>query len=144
MPRTSIAQVQGILKTKVEIVGNDGSGLDPFMETANLQVTDLCTASGYSDARLEMIERYLSAHYYAVRDRTLQRTTQSAGDVSDGYTLGLGKGLEATQYGREAKMLDFAGNLASAEKRSQAETPKPGVTFLGTEHQNYYGSGWGC
>jgi hypothetical protein len=103
MPRTTESAVEGIIEVE------DDDDLTPFIETANLVVTDNCTASGYSDAKLEMIERWLSAHYYAIlRPRnfleqvdTLREQIESKVDL----------GFNVTRYGQQAMRLDNAGNL---------------------------------
>lgn len=139
---TTPALVRSVVKTRPEIDTGDPA-IQVFCDIAHDLVTRLCLSSGYLGAgapgtTLELIERLLGAHYYAVRDRTLQRTTQGAGDVSDTFTLGLDKGLAATQYGREAMFLDTAGNLAAADRLARSATPQPGVLFVGRDH------GHGC
>ena len=54
-------------------------GLTPFIAAANELVTELCTDSGYTDARLTMIEAWLAAHFYMLRDQAVaQEKAQEA------------------------------------------------------------------
>lgn len=145
--RTSVGAVALIVKANIAIAGNDLSGLAPFVELANNMVTRLCTASSYDDATLELIERWLSAHFYAVRDKTIQRAAQSAGETSDTFDLQLVVGLGSTMYGAQVMIIDSAGNLAAADRRARAETPKAGAVWLGTppRRNGYpYGEGSNC
>lgn len=129
---TTPALVRGIVKVRTEVCPDDAA-LQVFIDVAHNMVRRVCLSSGYDDETLEIIERHLAAHGYAVRDRTLQRTSQAAGGVSDSFTLGLGEGLRSTQYGREAMFLDTGGNLAAADRRAASTVPKPGAVFLGQD-----------
>lgn len=102
--RTTEAAVKGIIEVE------DTDDLTPFIETANGLVTDVCTHSHYADEKLERIERWLSAHFYAVMSsrhrvdevKTLREEFQSKVDL----------GLDITHYGQQAMRIDTAGNLA--------------------------------
>ena len=63
MVRTTSSDVEGIIEVDASI------SLDPFIETANAFVTECCSSvSTYDATRLELIERWLSAHMYTNRD----------------------------------------------------------------------------
>lgn len=107
--RTGSAAVEAIL----------GKHYDPdvvltgFMDTANLEVDWLKSqdSSGVlSEARLEMIERWLSAHFYAHADQLLKQ--EQAGGASGTYQGNTGMGFLSTQYGQSAVNLDLTGLLA--------------------------------
>lgn len=128
--RTTRDLVAGIIETDPQIVLSDETGLDPFIDTANDLVTRLCTNSNYSDNTLELIERWLSAHFYAVRDP--RTTTEGAGGVSAGYESRVDLGLNLTRYGQQAMLVDSDNNLAALNKRNQEGVPpRPGVIWLG-------------
>lgn len=93
----------------------DGFNLLPFIEVANSLIDEIvaegCGAS-YSDAKLELLERWLSAHFVAV---ALPRaSSRSVNGASVSYSLGsLGKGLDSTAYGVQAMAMDTNGCLRS-------------------------------
>jgi hypothetical protein len=102
--RTTEAAVESIIEVDILIP------LTPFIETANNLVDQVCLASGYSDATLELIERWLSAHFYATRDpRTSQEAVKGIMEEFEGTTK---IGLNNTRYGQQALLLDTKGNLA--------------------------------
>lgn len=125
MPRTTDENVGGV--TEVD----DTISLTPFILSANLLVTELCTASDYSDERLELIERWLSAHFYRIRDPA--RTAEKVGPIGENYLTQIGLHLNQTREGQMAMMMDTAGNLA----RLQLDMSKPRKTvrtmWLGQE-----------
>ena len=110
MARTTTLLVQGIL------VGDyDGStDLTPYIDTASLFVDEVeeCAINKgrpLSAAKLEMIERWLAAHFYGQSDKPLtQKSTQDASATFAGQT---GMYLESTLYGQTASRLDPSGCL---------------------------------
>ncbi len=125
MARTSQANVALIIEI------DDGDDLTAFISVANEMVTELCTNSGYSDTRLELIERWLSAHFYtnykprakAEKAATVSETKQDATDL----------GLNSSFYGQTAMRLDTAGSLASHDKAVvDGNAGTPAFIFLGT------------
>ncbi len=119
MARTVTNAVKGILGRQY-----DGeTSLLGFIETATALVTevDTCaTAMGVtlSSTMLELIERWLAAHYYAHSDQLFAK--KKTGDASATFQGEFGKGLDSTQYGQTAKRLDTSGCLASLDKGSKA------------------------
>ena len=114
MARTSASQVQGIIKTDPSI------SLTPFIDTASMLVDQLLTGDndqGYTLAELEMIERWLSAHFYAIRDVRLDN--ERAGPVSRKFQYRVDIGLDQTQYGQAAKTLDVSGQLARYDQQTK-------------------------
>jgi len=88
-----------------EILDTDLDNLTPFIDTAHLDVKDL----EYSDDRLAQIEKWLAAHYAAIRDKRVE-SKSIEGDRED-YAGETGMGYNATQYGQQALMLDKEGQL---------------------------------
>lgn len=128
MARTTESAVQGIIEHDATI------DLDPFIEVANALVTDVCTGSSYSSTKLELIERWLSAHFYAIRDPRAE--SEKAGSVGAKYFGKVGLNLSVTRYGQMAMVLDTAGNLAALSKRMEdGLSTSVGVTWLGTEDE---------
>lgn len=125
MPRTTEAAVQAIVETEDDI------SLTPFIEVANMLVTKKCLDSDYDDAQLELIERWLSAHFYAVRD--LRRSSEKAGSVGESFQYKVDLNLAVTVYGQQAMVIDTDGNLAKLNKETGNGGPmRASVTWVGT------------
>ncbi len=134
-PRTTALLVGGIIDI------TPGVDITPFMDTANSIVNQWCLDSrfGYSNDQLELIERWLSAHFYAVYDPRSQ--SERAGDVGVTYQGKTGMILESTSFGQQAMMVDYMGALAAFQRRLRdGVPPKPGITYLGSKH---FGQRWG-
>jgi hypothetical protein len=143
--RTTRAQIAAIIETDVTIVGTDLSGLDPFIDIANELVTECCattiqvqatgfchttSVSVYLPYRLEMIERWLSAHFYAMRDERPQM--QRAGSVAETFQKVIDTGFESTLYGQQAIRLDTNGGLAAKNNKMKHMRDLPvGIVHLG-------------
>lgn len=108
-PRTTADLVKGIIEVE------EGKDLTPFIRAANMLTTRACGAAGYTDgyvdSEMEIIERWLAAHFYAMNDNQLARV--KAGSVFVAYQYKVNMGLLATMYGQQAIALDTAGGLAS-------------------------------
>lgn len=114
MARVTIAEVQ-------EIISYDSSitNIQPFIDAANLMVTAVCTSTLLSDSLLKEIERWLSAHFVAIRDPKL--VSQSIGGASDSYeTNKTDFGLKLTRYGQQAIALDISGALNAIAKGAKS------------------------
>jgi len=115
MARVSGSEVQDIIDTDLET-------LTPFIDAASQLVDGI---SGLGAATLKEIERWLAAHFVAIRD---QRTAKdSVGDSSHTYGGKTGMGLDFTSYGQMAKALDTTGYLATVGIHGK----KPSLTYLG-------------
>ena len=134
MPRTTAAQVKAIIETDSSIIVVDAD-LDPFILVANELVTELCTGTAgpttaYTSTRLELIERWLAAHFYCVRD---PRTTNESAGVSVGYESKVDLGLALSRYGQQAKLLDTHGGLATLDEQTKKGTTRTGsVSWRGS------------
>lgn len=130
--RTTELAVQGIVKTKSSI------DLDPFIETANALVTKHCTDSGFTVADLELIERYLAAHFYCIRE---PRTTRERANIASRETQSrVDIGFDVTHYGQMAMRLDWSGALAALNQQAKKGAISAGVTWIGmtpTELSDY-------
>ncbi len=135
MARTSPDAVKEIIEVE------DLIDLTPFIASANSLTTDQATGVNgptipYSNETLELIERWLSAHFYTNRDpRTeSEKTGQGAGKFRGKTDLGLASSL----YGQTAMMLDTNGALARLNKKilrkaTAAEGVIPIFIWAGTE-----------
>jgi hypothetical protein len=140
MPRTDADAVAAIIRI------NSNVSATPFIELANVLVTRHCTGDNgpeteYSEETLELIERWLSAHLYDVRIK--QVASEKAGPVGRNFAgFKTELGLDNSQYGQMAKMLDDNGGLAAADMDAREGRKRGiGVTYLGTppetEEQDY-------
>jgi len=93
------------------------SELTPFITSVNTFInatTDLLTLS---DALLKEIEMWLSAHFASAKDQRI--TYQSFGDSKAKFQGEYTYGLNATDYGQRAIMLDTTGTLADIASNLQ-------------------------
>jgi hypothetical protein len=133
--RTNATNVKGIIEVDATIIKVD-SDLDPFIEVANELVTEQCTgtngpATAYTATRLELIERWLAAHFYTNRDP--RPTNEKAGPVGAAYQSRVDLGFDTSHYGQHAMRLDTNGGLAALNqsvKKGGKQTV--GFTWLGT------------
>jgi hypothetical protein len=129
MGRTSYEAVAKL----VEVDATISTDLAPFIETANAMVTEHCVdaAETNNSDRLELIERYLAAHFYKIRDAMVRQ--ESVGPITAMYEYKLDKGLHLTTWGQMATLLDSTGGLAAWNKQivegKAARTV--GVSWLG-------------
>ena len=69
--RTTALAVSKIIQVDVGLGSDLESLLAPFIETASLLITDVCGKSEYTEAKFELIERWLAAHLYGCFDPQL-------------------------------------------------------------------------
>ncbi len=167
--RTTTVLVEGILDGVAE-----GFDLSPFIDSANEIVTERCAVVfpgvteqldsagnpiyvaekggfSYSNHRLELIERWLSAHFYAIFDP--RSVMEKAGSVMQSIQSKVALGFNVTHYGQQAMRLDTQGALAvmnnamdSYKKMPAALVQAPiGITYLGRRprRRNFGGGWWG-
>ena len=141
MSRTTYAAVAKIIELGSVIVP-DADALAPFIEVANSIVTNAClnpTNPLYVEATdatvLELIERWLAAHCYAIRDP--RTTSEKVGSLGESYEGKQDLYLASTRYGQMAMMVDTRGGLAALNRMPQfASKLKVGITYLGTNPPN--------
>ena len=127
MSRTTAELVKGVLLEDYDTAV--AASLTPFIDTASIIVDDLVTCAArkghvYSDAKLEMIERWLAAHGYVMSDQNYRSNSNlSASGAFQGET---GKYFEGSKYGMMAIVLDTANCLEDAGRR-----PKVIAAWLG-------------
>lgn len=112
--RTDPTAVKNILQGEYQV----GVDLTPFIETASMMVDQLHAEDSVTPlmnaASLEIVERWLSAHFYQMADPGYtQRTT---GGASGSFTGQQGQGFTSTRYGQMAMRLDATGYLARRER----------------------------
>lgn len=134
MARTTAAAIAGVIEVDADIVPNDAAML-PFITVANELVTEYCTGTvhgpftPYTDARLELIERWLAAHFYTNRDPRL--ASEGAGTVNASYQSRVDLGFDTSHYGQTAMRLDTNGGLAQLNAIMKKGQPRVAVAYLG-------------
>lgn len=127
MPRTNATAVKAILLRDYD--SKNEPSLDPFIEIASAMVDDLVdTGSEATDTRLELIERWLAAHYYVMSD--LVYVSKSTDGVSGSFgSVPFPKGsgaFDLSRYGRMALSIDSTGKL----RQSGASSSASGVALV--------------
>jgi hypothetical protein len=117
MPRTTSLAVQGVLMDEYGPREDDSNpSLDPFIATATVlvdRVSDYADANSLTvtAAALEVLERWLAAHFFKCSDRPASFT--SAGKSQTTFDGKTDMHLQSTLYGQTAVLLDSTGYLAS-------------------------------
>lgn len=87
----------------------------PFIIASNATVTAILGSSGLSTAQLKEIERWLAAHFAAIRDPRISREkTEGAEAIYHGKS---NMGLDHTPYGQQVKLLDTTGTMTNLGKK---------------------------
>lgn len=122
MARVTAEEVQAIISYDPAI-----TDITPFITAANLLITQKFTGSGVSEALLKEMERWLAAHYIAIRDPRLR--SEKIGDAANTYQGQEGMYLDATLYGQQVKTLDPTGTLANIGKRGMIIQAIPALEY---------------
>lgn len=111
MPLLTTAEaVQQIIDYDQEFIPD----LTPFLDTA-VALTDSVIGTALSDAMLEQVQKYLTAHLIGVTDPRLQSAQVKS--LLESYQVKLSLGLGVTHFGQVAMMLDTSGKLAAWNTR---------------------------
>lgn len=128
MARATSNLVEGIIEVDSNI------SLTPFINAANALVTECCTDldEDYTDAHLIVIETWLAAHFYSVRDMRVE--LEKAGSVSEKFQSKVDLGFKTSHYGQMAMRLDWQGGLARLNEQIEKGLKRtPSVSWLGKE-----------
>jgi hypothetical protein len=128
--RTTADNVKAILVNHYDL--SNSPDLTAFIATANVLTdqVDACDTNNSLDAtELELIERYLAAHFYAHSDQIAKSRT--TGDASISFQGTTGKGLDSTQYGQTAMLLDETGCLTRKNTQMIEGKKRATVTWMG-------------
>lgn len=125
--RTTSSAVQKIIEIDSTIV----TDLSPHIETANNLVNQVCLSSSYSTETLELIERWLAAHFAGIHG-TRYASEEAATKVT--YQVVTDMHLNATLWGQQAMVLDTMGNLAALNEQAKdgGKAASISVVWLGT------------
>lgn len=92
-----------------DLIPTERKNIYSAIRTANLLVTNELSDSGLSDNMLEIIERYLSAHFLCMNPKI----RSELGLKLDEYKTGLDK----TEYGQMAMRFDNTNTLKNVSKK---------------------------
>ena len=111
MARVTEAAVRLIIDTDADL------SLTPFIDVATALTDHVASEDSNSvltTALLVQIEKWLAAHFYAIRDpQPQEEKTADASAVHQGRT---DLGLDLTHWGQQAKRLDVTGTLAQLDR----------------------------
>lgn len=114
--------------------------LEQFIDVANELVTEVCVPAGYSDHRLELIERWLSAHFYQILDQGT--VAEKVGSIRQQFKSKVDLGFDVTHYGQQVMRLDTAGGLARLNNRIKkglgSVNLPAGIRWLGSDYCDLY------
>ncbi len=98
----------------------DNADLSAFIAVASPYVDDIEDKdhSRMTDAKLKSVERYLAAHFAALRYKHSQETKIGDQKASDRYDIPLSTGFKSTYYGQQACKLDLTKTLEQIDLTS--------------------------
>ena len=132
--RTTAGAVKKIIETDLEL----DSELDPFIETSSALIDEVCALAlkpdgslFYDAVRLELIERWLAAHFYTMF--AARTESDKAGPVSEKIQSKIDLGLQLSHHGQQVLILDTNGGLAALNRNATTGGPtRAGIFWLGT------------
>jgi hypothetical protein len=132
MPYTTAAAVKKVLLDDYDSEG--APDLTPFIEAAGamlsaVQTCALAKGITLSDTLNEIIERWLSAHFYCVSDSKL--ASARTGEAAGAFQGKTGMYLESTTYGQAAMSLDPSGCLRAIDVKLSQGRKVASVNWLG-------------
>jgi len=106
--------------------------VSPFISAASALVDEACSTDDYTDAQLTVIETWLAAHVYTIRDPRAE--SEKAGSISVKYQSKVALNLSTSHYGQMAMLLDHKGGLAALSKRiEKGKKQSVSITWWGSE-----------
>ena len=111
------------VKAVIDTVG-DSVDVTPYIETADLIITEQLNAAVLSAARLKQIELYLACHFTAMsRERgglVVDETGEGRAEYSDVYEAG----FAMTRFGQAAMQLDTTGVLKTIDEDAKTKVAR--------------------
>lgn len=124
--RTSADRVSKIIDYDTELIPD----IQPFINDASIMVDTLvATDISVSANVLELVERYLAAHFIAITDPRV--ATEQVGSLLTTYQYKLAQGLAITHYGSMAMFLDTSGRLSNWNNRVVEGIINPQIFWAG-------------
>ena len=124
--RVTEADVREIYDFDTDITG---ATANVFILAANILVNKVNTIGGITDTeQLKEIERWLSAHFIAIRDP--QASMEKAETVSQTLQQKVDLHFNQTRYGQQALILDTSGTLAEFQEDAMTGGKKKAELFV--------------
>lgn len=109
MSRTTKEKVKNIIEVPEALTD---AMIEAHIDDASLIVTEALAGKGLTEGRLELIERYLTAHYVTILTERGGLVSSEVDAVRDAYGGPKdGVGLAMTRYGQQAIAFDSSGTL---------------------------------
>ena len=131
--RTTAAAV---LELMTNPIGVTEAQITVFLTPANTIVTNYLADNIDDDDLLELIERYLAAHFVAMSPLARESKSEGigGGDISVTYLGNAAMGLDFTTYGQTAKILDTTGKLVWLDKKGNKVAAFQTVSDVGSRY----------
>jgi len=117
--RTSITAVKTVIEVPTNLLD---ATITQHIADASLLVDEQLSSAGLSDARLELVERYIAAHLITVLTERGGFSSSEVDNSKDTYGIKAGMGLAMTRYGQMAIGFDTTGTL-----KAMASDPGKGL-----------------
>lgn len=115
--RVTVTEVKQIIPIDASILETD---LVIYITPANFLVNRVQTEGGQTDAtKLKELERWLAAHFMAIRD--MRSNMEKADVVSQSFQFRLGLNFNVTMFGQTALVMDETGILARLQAQAEGE-----------------------
>ena len=112
MARTTEDRVNLLIQYDLTII----TDIQSFIDDASMLVDNIVAIAPLpSTALLEIVERYLAAHFIAIADPRVD--TEKVKSLQTKYQYLLDKGFAITHWGTTAMMVDTTGRLAAFNNR---------------------------
>lgn len=122
-----------VTETEVKEIIDTSVNTRAFITAANMVVNQNLQNQGLSNELLKEIERWLAAHFVAIRDPREQ--SKKVGSSSANYQGQTGLGLDHTSYGQQVKVLDYTGTLGNLGFK------RASIAVVSEKDSNYHYSG---
>ena len=139
--RTTYAALAKIIEVDAVITADAAAFIDTATALVDRMGADAEDGSGnpfWDDTvdavMLELIERWLAGHFYAVRDPRYGSEGSSSSQTS--YLTKIGMYLSLTHEGQQALLLDTSGWLSALSKKAEGRGKRVGVFWAGTGFGN--------
>lgn len=100
------------------------SRLEIFIEDAHLLVVENLADKGLSVARLELVERWLTAHLVTQLIERGGLTSSEVDNASETYGGSKDSGLASTRFGQQAIVFDTSGTLKEMSMQVEVKALK--------------------
>jgi hypothetical protein len=114
----------GVLPKDVSDIIETKRDCTPFLLDANVLVTEILGAAGLTQSRLDLITKYVAAHFVCLAEENGGLLSEKSGSSENRYMgvpttyKSVTRGLNITRYGQQALAMDTSGLLASATANS--------------------------